>query len=656
MPGQGFYEHEKIFCKRTFQERKALLKSTLEGSFTENFYTLAFYLGGSMCGFCGFTGLGHKDAAGIIAAMMDKIIHRGPDSGGTYLGAGLTLGFRRLAIVDLEEGAQPLYNEDSNLVMVLNGEIYNHHELRKQLQKKGHTFATATDAEVVLHLFEEYGMGLLSHLRGMFAFALYDIENERLFCARDHFGIKPFYYFCDEGQLIFGSEIKSFLPYPGFMPQVNEEALAQYLTFQYSVLPETFFKGVYKLMPSHYLIWEKGELTITRYHSHKFVPENMSREEAVEAIDAAVGESIATHMVSDVEIGSFLSSGVDSSYVAACFGGAKTFTVGFEYDKYNEIEYAVALSKEIGAQHISKVISTDEYWESLPRVQYQMDEPLADPSAVALYFVSREAAKHVKATLSGEGADEFFGGYNIYREPISLRFLTALPRPIRRLFAAIARLLPEGTKGRNFFIRGAKTVEERFIGGAYMFTPKEREAILKEPKGQDPTEITRPYYNEVKRQDDITKMQYIDLHLWMVGDILLKADKMSMAHSLEVRVPLLDREVFQVAARLPMKHKVSRKGTKLAFRQAAARHIPADVAARRKLGFPVPTRIWLREEKYYEKVKGYFTGEVAGQYFNTEALVGLLDAHYHGKKDNARKIWTVFMFLLWHEVYFDDGI
>jgi len=612
-----------------------------------------------MCGFCGFAGFDHRDPASVITGMMDKLVHRGPDSAGTYLGEGIVLGFRRLAIVDLEEGNQPLFNEDKSLVMVLNGEIYNYRELRESLIEKGHKFATATDAEIVLHLYEEYGTELLLHLRGMFAFAIYDIQKGRLFCARDHFGIKPFYYFHNDGELVFGSEIKAFMDYPGFTPVVNEEALAQYLTFQYSVLPETFFKGVFKLMPGHYLLWENGDAAVCRYHNHEFTPKDMSREEAVEVIDTAVRESINIHATCDVEVGSFLSSGVDSSYVAACFGGDKTFTVGFDYDKYNETEYAAALSKEIGAQHISKIISTEEYWAHLPKVQYHMDEPLADPSAVALYFVSREAAKHVKVSLSGEGADEFFGGYNIYREPLSLRVLTALPKFIRRFLGAIARRLPEGTKGRGFFMRGAKTVEERFIGGAYMFTPKERAAILKphiNEKAQDPTEITRPFYDQAQHHDDITKMQYLDLHLWMVGDILLKADKMSMAHSLEVRTPLLDKEVFKVAAQLPVKHKVSKKGTKLAFREAAARHIPAEVAARRKLGFPVPIRIWLRDEKYYEKVKGYFTSEVAKKYFNVDALMDVLEAHYHGKKDNSRRIWTVFMFLVWHEGYFSSEV
>jgi len=605
-----------------------------------------------MCGFCGFSGYQKEQSETIITAMMDKIAHRGPDSMGTYLGENLTLGFRRLAVIGLEGGEQPLYNETGSLVLVFNGEIYNYQELRATLTEKGHVLSTPTDAETVLHLYEEYGTGMLAHLRGMFAFALYDMDADKLFCARDPFGIKPFYYTMGAKGLIFGSEIKSFLPHPDFEPIVNTDALTQYLTFQYSVLGETFFKGVHKLPPGHHLVLENGQLTVDKYISHLFTPADMTLDAAVENIDQVLQESISKHMISDVEVGSFLSSGVDSSYVAASFGGTKTFTVGFEYDNYNEIEYAQELSKHVGAENISKVISTDEYWESLPTVQYHMDEPLADPSAVALYFLSREAAKHVKVALSGEGADEFFGGYNIYKEPLSLGLYSKLPLSLREWLASIAKKLPQGTKGRGFLIRGAKTVEERFIGGAYVFSPEEREKILKNSVAPLPIDITRPYYDKVKHEDDITKMQFLDIHLWMVGDILLKADRMSMAHSLEVRVPFLDREVFRVASRLPVKYRVSRKETKLAFRRAAARRVPLEVASRRKLGFPVPTRLWLREEKYYNVVKEHFAGRVAEKYFHTDELLELLDAHYSGKQDNSRKIWTVYMFLLWHEQYF----
>ena len=607
-----------------------------------------------MCGFCGFSGIPNTESGSeaIITAMMDKIVHRGPDSSGMYLGENMTLGFRRLSLIDLESGKQPMYNENGNLVLVFNGEIYNYLELKEMLEEKGHIFSSEADSEILLHLYEEFGSNMLSHLRGMFAFVLYDIEANRLFCARDPFGIKPFYYTKTDSGILFGSEIKSFFAHPEFNPTVNLEALGQYLTFQYSVLTETFFKGVYKLPPGHFLTLDDENITIARYHSHLFTPADLEIEQSVQNIDQTVLESISKHMISDVEVGSFLSSGVDSSYVAACFGGEKTFTVGFDYQKYNEIGYASDLSKKIGAENISKIITTEEYWDSLSKVQYHMDEPLADPAAVALYFVSQTAAQHVKATLSGEGADELFGGYNIYKEPLSLGMYSRLPLSLREWLASCAKRLPKGMKGRNFLIRGAKSVEERFIGGAYVFTPEERNDILKYTTLQDPIDITRPYYEQVKHEDDITKMQYLDLNLWLAGDILLKADKMSMAHSLEVRVPYLDKEVFRVASRLPIKHRVTRKNTKYAFRQAAARHLPPETADRKKLGFPVPIRIWLREEKYYTLVKNHFTSDVSEMYFNTDVLVALLNEHYENKADNSRKIWTVFMFLLWHNEFF----
>ena len=616
-----------------------------------------------MCGFCGFLGTKEKNMSqSIIRGMTDKIAHRGPDAEGFYVGDDIALGSRRLSIIGLgNDGDQPLYNEDRSLILVFNGEIYNYRCLRETLSGRGHIFSTATDSECVLHLYEEYGSDMFSHLRGMFAFAIYDTTKKILFAARDFFGIKPFYYGKMDDTFLFGSEIKSFTANPDFVPELNEEALAQYLTFQYSVLPETFFKGVFKLPPGHYMVYGNGETELTRYFTPKLEPTEMTLEMAENAIDKVLGDSINAHMVSDVEVGSFLSSGVDSSMVATFvkkMGGQRCFTVGFDYENYNEIAFSKDLAEQIGLAHHSRTITTDEYWGVLPKVQYQMDEPLADPSAVALYFVSQEAARHVKVALSGEGADEFFGGYNIYKEPLDLKILTALPAPLRRLLGRLAAMIPFSIKGKNFFIRGSKTIEERFIGNAFIFNKKERERILKRDLGDEPQTVTAPFYKEVvsgsaARTDDITKMQYLDIQLWMVGDILLKADKMSMAHSLEVRVPFLDKKVFKVASRIPTPLRVNRSGTKYAFRRAAARYLPESYARRKKLGFPVPIRLWLREDKYYEEVKGYFTGETAGKYFNTDELVVLLDEHKAKKKDNSRKIWTVFMFLLWHKEYFE---
>ncbi|MCR5515824.1 MAG: asparagine synthase (glutamine-hydrolyzing), partial [Lachnospira sp.] len=557
-----------------------------------------------MCGIAGFTGKCKNEKA-VLKEMMDTIIHRGPDSSGEYNEDGtIHLGFRRLSIQDLNNGDQPMFNEDKTMVITFNGEIYNFKELREELIAKGHTFANKADTEVLIHGYEEYGKDLLNKLRGMFAFVIWDSKNKTLFGARDYFGIKPFYYTVANNNLVYGSEIKSILKHPDVKREVNPVALENYLTFQYSVLEETFFKGIFKLMPGHCFTFKDGEMNIEKYWEPEFTPDSSkTMDEAIKEIDDVVANSIEYHKISDVEVGSFLSSGVDSSYVAATFNGDKTFTVGFDYNKYNEIDYAKSLSEKVQIDNYSKLVSSEEYWSAIPKIQYHMDEPLADPAAIALYFVSKTAAEHVKVAMSGEGADEFFGGYNIYKEPMDLAAFQKLPLPVRKALAKVARAIPFKFKGKSFLQRASKTVEERFIGNAFMFNEEERNKLLKAPTGQYAhTHLTKPYYEKVKNLDDVTKMQYIDVNFWLIGDILLKADKMSMANSLEVRVPFLDKEVWNVAKNLPTNLKVTKENTKVAFRHAANKHLPDMVAEKKKLGFPVPIRIWLRDEKYYNIV------------------------------------------------------
>ena len=606
-----------------------------------------------MCGLCGFTGeLVDKET--YLRQMTEKIIHRGPDSDGFYTDADIAMGFRRLSIIDLGAGDQPLYNEDKTLVLTFNGEIYNYKVLRAELLEKGHTFVTESDSEVLLHGFEEWGEELLPRLRGMFGFAIWNTVKKELFLARDPFGIKPMHYTrLADGRLVYGSEIKSILTHPDVKKVFNPSALDSYLSFQYSVPNETFFKDICCLPPAHCLWYRDGEVTLHRYFDPMFTPdEDMTLDEAVEEIDRAFTDSVEAHRISDVEVGCFLSSGVDSSYVASYFGGQKAFTVGFDNGQhYNESNYAAELAKEVGIEHYVHIISEEEYWASLPKVQYYLDQPLADPSCVALYFVSKLAAEHVKVVLSGEGADELFGGYRIYHEPYSLRGYQRLPRFLRKFLAACVANLPD-FKGKSFLLRGAQTLEERFIGNAKMFSEKEKARLLRDIPATDPTLRTKEYYARTEGQDDVTRMQYLDINRWMVGDILLKADRMSMAHSLELRVPFLDKEVFKVASRIPVKHRIAAGTTKYAMRLAAERHIPASAAEKPKLGFPVPIRVWLREQKYYDTVKAAFTSPAAKQFFNTDELLSMLDAHFVGKKDNSRKIWTVYMFLVWYEVYF----
>ncbi len=604
-----------------------------------------------MCGFVGFTNE-IDDRGSVLDAMMNRIVHRGPDAEGKYIDSSVALGFRRLSIIDLDNGSQPLYNEDRTKVLVFNGEIYNYQPLREELIKQGHTFATATDSEVLLHGYEEYGAELLNKLRGMFAFVIWDTQSRELFGARDFFGIKPLYYAKMGESLLFGSEIKAFLEHPSFEKKLNTKALEQYLSFQYSPGEESFFEGVYKLLPAHYFRYRNGVMEIQRYWEPTFsADESVSEEEWVDRISETFDGSVEAHKISDVEVGSFLSSGVDSSYVACRANVDKTFTVGFGNGKYNEIGYAQELAKYIHVENISKVITAEEYWDVLPKVQYQMDEPLADPAAVALYFVCQIASEHVKVVLSGEGADELFGGYNIYQAPVDTAGFRKLPRWLRNGLSALASRLP-AVHGVNFFVRGGD-VERWFIGNANMFTVKERKRLLRcRTDAPAPQDLTRRYYCKVKDKDDVTKMQYLDIHMWMAGDILLKADKMSMAHSLELRVPFLDKEIMALAGQIPYRYRVTHENTKVAMRKAALRAMPPQTANKKKLGFPVPIRVWLKEEKYYQYMKGILTGDVAKEYFHTDELVKLLDDHKNGKKDNSRKIWTVYSFLLWYDQYF----
>lgn len=616
-----------------------------------------------MCGFAGFVGeVENRDQ--VLTDMMNTIVHRGPDSEGRYVDEDAALGFRRLSIIDLSEvGDQPLYNEDKTLVLVFNGEIYNYQELRKELVEAGHVFASNTDSETLVHGFEEWGEKLVDRLRGMYAFAIWDIKKKKLFAARDIFGIKPLYFAQMNQTLLFGSEIKSFLEHPKFDKIFNEDALGNYLSFQFVPSDETFFKGVFCLQPGHYFTYENGEMEITRYFEPEFTGDSTkSFEEVVDEIEKVMKESVEMHKISDVEVASYLSSGVDSSYLTYLGQVDHTFTVGFEEGKYSEIQDAKEFAESIRMQNDAKVITPEEYWASLSDVQYYMDEPVADPAAVALYFLSREAAKKVKVVLSGEGSDELFGGYNIYCEPLQHTGFDKIPMGIRRMLGKFAEYcLPRGMKGRGFLMRHGKTLEERYFANATnIFTEREANRILK--RGCEPgiQKLTKPLYDRVKGKDPVTKMQYVDMHLWLVHDILMKGDKMGMANSLEVRVPFLDKKVLELAETLPLDYKVRAPKTKVALRGAAERVIRSKTAEKKKLGFPIPIRVWLREEKYYQIVKKMFTSEAAKQYFNTELLVKMLDDHKNGKNsnektDNSRKIWAVYIFLVWYDRFFGHG-
>ena len=619
-----------------------------------------------MCGICGFTGR-RQDQKTVIEKMMKSIEHRGPDSEGSFFGGEITLGFRRLSIIDLEDGQQPMESADGNLHMVFNGEIYDYQELREELEAAGITFRTHSDTEVLVNTIQQYGEKALDKLRGMFGFAVWNEKEQTLMLARDFFGIKPVYYAQIGEHFVFASEIKSILAFPGYKREVNHLALEQYLSFQYSPLEETFFKGIYKLMPGHMLIYKDGKYKIKTYFQPRLTPgvsaeKRHEKKQDMQSLQKQLAnvleDSVKHHMLSDVEVGAFLSGGVDSGYLAAVSGADQVFTVGFyEGSRYNEISKAAEVAKKAGLKHHVKIISKQEFWDSLPDVMYHMDEPLGDASAIALYFLSEEAAKHVKVVLSGEGADELFGGYNIYREPESLKAVSWIPFGIRRAIGKMAVKLPD-IKGRDFLIRAGMKVEERFIGNAYIYREKEKAQILKNGiTGPSAQEFLHPFYEEIEGRcplRDMEKMQSVDLNYWLPGDILQKADKMSMAHSLEVRVPFLDKDVFDLAAGIPKEAKIAEGTTKYIFRKAVSGHIPEETDSRKKLGFPIPIRVWLKQDDWYQMVMEMFTSCEAKQFFHTEKLAELLKEHKAGKRDNSRKIWTVLAFLIWYKQFFRE--
>ena len=606
-----------------------------------------------MCGFVGFCSKDVKDK-NVIKEMNNQIIHRGPDSDGYYFDKDVNFGFRRLSIIDLHEGSQPILNESGDTAIIFNGEIYNYQELREDLVAKGYKFKTHTDTEVILHGYEEYGEeGILAKLRGMFAFTIWDSKKEKLFGARDHFGIKPYYYALLDGDLLFGSEVKSFLKYPKFKKEVNEKALKHYLVFQYNPLEETFFKGVKKLRPGHYYIYENGKMEINTYYNLTLDYKDMTFDEAVGKIEKEVEESVKYHKISDVEVGSFLSGGVDSSYVVATALPDKTFSVGFDNKGFNETMYAKELSDSLGIKNFAKLITPDEFFEGINKVQYYSDEPHANLSSVPLYFLSKLASEQVKVVLSGEGADELFAGYNEYADALPQRIYRKLPFGLRhKLYLKYKDR--KHFRGQTIILKYGQKVEDRYIGPAEIMTDELANSLVtsKYKNSETSRDLTKKYYDEVKNMDDVSKRLYLDMKMWIVEDILLKADKMTMANSIELRVPLLDKKMWELARTIPVRHKVHNEITKYAFRRAAKNKLPEDWAKRRKLGFVVPFVLWIKEEKYYKIVKEVFNKDFVSEFFDKDKINKLLDDHFNGITNNGRKVYTIYTFLKWYEIYF----
>jgi asparagine synthase (glutamine-hydrolysing) len=629
---------------------------------------------------CGLLALLRDPSADVSPAVIDTVSaashlmrHRGPDEPGTWSDEHLVLGFNRLSIIDIAHSHQPLRwgppETPDRYVLVFNGEIYNYLELREALRTEhGATFATDGDGEAIVAAYHHWGTDALSRLRGMFAFALWDTVEGELFCARDPFGIKPLFMATGPGGTAVGSEKKCLLALAdtlGLDLSLDQRAVQHYTVLQYVPEPETLHRGVRRLESGSYARIRPGRAPeVTRYFTPKFtaVPFVAGREqERYDEITAVLEDSVAKHMRADVTVGAFLSGGIDSTAIAALAMRHNprliTFTTGFEREGFSEIDVAVASAEAIGARHVTKVVSQQEFVEALPEIVWYLDEPVADPALVPLFFIAREARKHVKVVLSGEGSDELFGGYTIYREPLSLKPFEYLPRPLRRSLGKASRPLPEGMRGKSLLHRGSLTLEERYYGNARSFSDEQLRAVL---PGFRPewthTDVTAQIYAQSQGWDPVARMQHLDLFTWLRGDILVKADKMTMANSLELRVPFLDPEVFAVASRLPYNQKITRATTKYALRRALEPIVPAHVLNRPKLGFPVPIRHWLRAGELLDWAYQMVATSQAGELVDLAAVRTMLDEHRNGVTDHSRRLWTVLIFMLWHAIFVDGSI
>jgi asparagine synthase (glutamine-hydrolysing) len=606
-----------------------------------------------------------------IEASLVQMRHRGPDEGGAWADADVVIGFRRLSIIDIDHSHQPLPYLDGRYQLIFNGEVYNYLELRERLTREfGAQFETEGDGEAVVAGYHYLGEKVLQELRGMFSFLIWDSHDRVMFGARDWFGIKPLYTFADERGHFFASEKKALLAIAGLADdsEIDQAALQHYLTLQYVPEPASMHTAIRRLESGSSFTLRPGEkFAPRRYFRPDFAIKTTSQPDKLyREITEALEDSVAKHMRADadVTVGAFLSGGIDSTVIAALAKRHNpqllTFTTGFEREGFSEIDVAAESAAAIGVEHIVKVVTADEMMQALPLIIWYLDDPVADPALVPLYFIAREARKHVKVVLSGEGADELFGGYTIYREPLSLRPFDYLPTPVKRGIGALSARLPEGLRGKDMLRRGAIPIEERYYGNARIFRPDE----LTGPSGgllrtYDPTvsymDVTRGLYAATEHLDGSTRMQYVDLFTWLRGDILVKADKMTMAHSLELRVPFLDIEVFGVASSIPTALKLADHTTKYALRRAIADIVPPHVLNRAKLGFPVPIRHWLKDSMY-DWARAIITESQADVFIDRDRALGLLAAHRAGPHDYSRKIWTLLVFMIWHGIFIEERI
>ena len=627
-----------------------------------------------MCGL-----LGMLAATGNVDKYVDALErslpcmrHRGPDAAGTWHDGDAAFGFNRLSIIDLEHSHQPLRwgpeDQPDRYAMTFNGEIYNYVELREELKGLGYTFHTEGDGEPIVVGYHHWGKDVVNHLRGMFGIVIWDTHTKTTFAARDQFGIKPLYYATTEAGTVFASEMKCILEMAdeiGLELNLDRRAIEHYVDLQYVPEPESLHANIRRVESGCTVTLRPGEDVVAeRYFKPRFPVQQVKQGEEQQLfnrIAEALEDSVAKHMRADVTVGSFLSGGIDSTAIATLAKRHNpdllTFTTGFEREGYSEVDVAAESAEAIGVEHIVKIVSPEEYAESIPKIMWYLDNPVADPSLVPLYFVAQEARKHVKVVLSGEGADELFGGYTIYKEPLSLAPFEKVPSPLRRGLGKLSQVLPEGMKGKSLLNRGSMTMEERYYGNARSFNFEQMQRVIPWAKHEwDHREVTAPIYAQSEDFDPVARMQHLDLFTWMRGDILVKADKINMANSLELRVPFLDKEVFKVAESIPYDLKISHGTTKYALRKAMEQIVPAHVLHRKKLGFPVPMRHWLAGDELYGWAQDTINESQTEDIFNKKEVLEMLKEHRDGVSDHSRRLWTVLSFMIWHGIFVEKRI
>lgn len=625
-----------------------------------------------MCGLLGMlTSVGNAaDFDSAIRHALPCMRHRGPDDAGTWHDDDAVFGFNRLSIIDIAHSHQPLQwgpeGDDERYAMTFNGEIYNYVELRQELQQLGYHFNTEGDGETIVVGYHHWGADVVNHLRGMFGIAIWDRKERQLFLARDQFGIKPLYFTTTKAGTVFSSEKKCILDMAaavGLSNDLDLRAIEHYVDLQYVPEPESLHADIRRLESGCYAVVKPGgEVVAQRYFEPKFVTKKVSNEQDLfKRIANALEDSVEKHMRADVTVGSFLSGGIDSTAIAALAKrhnpNLLTFTIGFEREGYSEVDVAAESAAAIDAEHIVKVVSPEEYANAIPKIMWYLDDPVADPSLVPLYFVAAEARKHVKVVLSGEGSDELFGGYTIYKEPLSLAPFEKIPSPLRRGLGKLGNALPDGLKGKSLLQRGSMTMEERYYGNARSFNFEQLQRVIPWAKEEwDHKDVTAPIYAKSRNMDPVARMQHLDLFTWMRGDILVKADKITMANSLELRVPFLDKAVFDVAESIPYDMKISHGTTKYALRRAMEGIVPDHVLHRKKLGFPVPIRHWLAGDELFGWAQDTINESQTERIFDKKAVLAMLNEHRDGVSDHSRRLWTVLAFMVWHGIFMEGRI